>query len=273
MIMCRMSALAATAVILGLWATPGEAAIPDKTPPQTKAQPAPPQHRRATPDQRAQVARMEPLARAAFWAREIDADPTDADAGVALSQALRAMGRYEDAIAAAQKVLTTRPDAAEALLEVARGQLGRGQGFYAIEPARRAQTLNPRDWRAPSLLGVAFEQAGRPEEALAAHQHALALAPDNPAALTNLALYLATHGDPTQAETLMRRAAAKPDAGIAVRQNLALVLGLQGRLDEAEKLARQDLPPEAVASNMAYLRAATVPAAPQRSWDSVRVAQ
>ena len=60
---------------------------------------------------------------------------------------------------------------------------------------------------------------------------------------------------------------------LAVRQNLALVLGLQGRLDEAEKLARQDLPPEVVASNMAYLRTASGAGGGQRSWDSVRQSQ
>ena len=54
-----------------------------------------------------------------------------------------------------------------------------------------------------------------------------------------------------------------------IRQNLALVLGLQGRLAEAEKLARQDLPPEIVNNNMAYLRAAATPGT-ERSWTSVR---
>ena len=39
-----------------------------------------------------------------------------------------------------------------------------------------------------------------------------------------------------------------------IRQNLALVVGLQGRFDEATKLAQQDLPPEKVEENMAYLK-------------------
>jgi Flp pilus assembly protein TadD len=55
------------------------------------------------------------------------------------------------------------------------------------------------------------------------------------------------------------------------------VLGLQGRLAEAEALLRQDLPPEIVSNNLAYLKAASntaAPAAPAatstRSWQSVR---
>ena len=278
--MCRMSALAATALLAALVVAPAVQAAPTPAPRKSAAttdaaKVAPAPRRKATAEERAQVARLDPLARAAFWARETDADPNDADAEIGLSQALRAMGRYDDAIAAAQKALVAAPTNTEALLETARGQIGKGQGFYAIEPARQAQTINPRDWRPASLLGVAYAQAGRDEEALAAHRQAVALAPNNPAPLTNFALYCATHGDAAQAESLMRTAAAKPGAGITVRQNLALVLGLQGRFDEAEKIARADLPPEAVANNMAYLRAAAGPVTggAARSWDAVKTAQ
>lgn len=288
LVMCRMSALAATALAAVLaaqsaaalpWSKKPEAAKPE-TPALVAAAPkaaetaiAP---RKATAQERAQIGRLDPLARAAFWAREANMDAADTQAGVELSRALRAMGQYDDAIQAAQKVLVAHPDNVEALLEAARGQVGKGQGFYAIEPARRAQALAPRDWRAPSLLGVAYEQAQRNDEALAAHRQAVALAPENPSAVSNLAMHLAAIGQTREAETLLRQAASRPGAPIAVRQNLALVVGLQGRLDEAERLVRQDLPPEAVANNMAWLRAATSPvSAPgaARSWEGLRTAQ
>ncbi|MDP3855670.1 tetratricopeptide repeat protein [Phenylobacterium sp.] len=287
--MCRMSALAATAlapvlapilapILAGALlaaaapaaALPWSKAKPAAAAPAKAATPAPAAPRRkATPAERAAVARSEPLARAAFWARELDADGGDVEAGVQLSQALRSLQNYGDAVAAIQRTLAVSPDSVEALLELAKSHVGRGQGFYAIDPARRVQQLNPRDWRAPSLLGVAYEQAQRDEEALAAHRLALRLAPENPSVISNLALFQATHGQPAEAEALLRQAIARPGAPIAVRQNLALVLGLQGRLDEAEKLARQDLPPELVASNMAWLRAATSTAPAGRSWQDV----
>jgi len=269
--MCRMSTSAATAVALVLAAATPVLAKPAPKAPAASVE-AP---RRATPEERAMAQRLEPLGRAAFWARELDNDPSDESAGVALSQALRAMGKFDDAIEVAQRVLVARPTSVEGLLEMARAQIGRGQGFYAIDPARQAMALAPRDWRPASILGVAYEQADRPDEALAAHRQALALAPENPAVLTNLALFYANHGDAAQAEKMLRTAAARPDATVGIRQTLALVLGLQGRLDEAEKLARQDLPPEAVANNMAYLRAATgtASAAAERSWSAVRQAQ
>lgn len=280
--MCRMSALAATALAAVLaaagpanalpWSKKPEGKAPEVAAPARAEPPAP--SRRATPEERAQIARLDPLARAAFWAREANIDAKDTEAGVQLSQALRAMGSYDDALSASQRVLVLQPDNVEALLETARAHIGRAQGFYAIEPARRAHALAPRDWRAPSLLGVAYDQTSRPDEALAAHRQAVSLAPDNPAAVSNLALHLAGRGQAAEAESLLRQAAAKPGSTIAVRQNLAVVLGLQGRFDEAERLARQDLPPEAVSNNMAWLRAATGGGpGTVRSWDALKTVQ
>ena len=151
--MCRMSALAATALALCLTAGPVLAAKPDKAAAVNDAASAP---RKATPQERAQIKALDPLARAAFWTREANADPADAEAGLQLSQALRQMGNYSDAIVAAQKVAVAQPRNVEAKLEIARANIGRGQGFYAIEPAREAQAMAPRDWRIPSLLGSTF---------------------------------------------------------------------------------------------------------------------
>jgi Flp pilus assembly protein TadD len=83
-------------------------------------------------------------------------------------------------------------------------------------------------------------------------------------------MHLASTGDLPGAEKLLRQASALPTATIQVRQNLALVIGLQGRLDEAEKLARQDLPPESVDNNLAWLRAAVGQEGATRSWTAVK---
>ena len=238
-------------------AKPAEAARPAAAPVSPVATPASgPKEAKATAAQRAEARRFDPLAAAAFWGREFEVDPRDAEAGVALSQSLRALGRHRDAVATAQAVLVVDPQNLNALLESARGFIGMGQGFYAIEPARKAASLSPRDWRPQSLLGVAYEQAQREDEAMAAHRQAVALAPDEPAALSNFAMFQAARGDLPAAESLLRRASASPRATIQVRQNLTLVVGLQGRLPEAEQLARRDLPPEMVDSNMAWLKAA-----------------
>jgi Flp pilus assembly protein TadD len=271
--MCRKRALLAT--VLGsalLLAVSAHAA--DKPAPAAATtvalSPAPQAPRKASPTQRAEMARADPLTRAAFWSNELDQDGSDLEAGVGLSQALRALGRYDEAADAADRVLVAAPGDYDALMELARANVARGQGFYAIDPARKAAALRPRDWRPQSLLGVAYEQAKRDDEAVAAHRQAVALAPSEAAPLANLAMHMASSGDLPGAETLLRKAAAMPTSTIQVRQNLALVVGLQGRLDEAEKLARQDLPPESVDNNLAWLRAATGQASPTRSWDALK---
>lgn len=267
--MCRKRALLAT-VLAPLVLSAGVALAADKAPSAPVAAAAAAPSRIATPEQRAEARRLDPLARAAFWASQAEADGRDLEAGVALSQALRAMGRHAEAVEAVGRALIAHPDAPDALLEMARAQIERGQGFYAIEPARHAAALNPLDWRPQSLLGVAYEQAKRDDEALSAHRHAVALAPNEAAPRANLAMHLAGKGDLAGAEALLRVAVAQPSATLQIRQNLTLVVGLQGRLDEAEKLARQDLPPETVDNNLAWLRAATGQGSMTRSYDAMR---
>ncbi|MFO1013160.1 MAG: pilus assembly protein TadD [Caulobacteraceae bacterium] len=271
--MCRMTALAATVLCLAAFPVlAAEPAAAPATPQAPTTEAAPPTPQKAGPQQRAEADRMDALARAAFWANESDIDPRDVEASLKLSRALRELGRWDDAANSAQRILVYQPENVEALLEIAKARIGQNQGFYAIEPAQRAAELNSRDWRPVALLAIAFEQAERDDEALAAHQRALGLAPNNPTVLANLGLFYATHGDPAQGEALLRRAVSLPGSTAQMRQSLALVIGLQGRVDEAERLARQDLPPNVVANNMAYLRAAAQPVA-ARSWDSVRQPQ
>lgn len=275
--MCRMSLLAATALALGLaGATPAAAfsfrAKPQEAAPEPTAAPGAEGARKASAQERALAAGLDPLARAAFWAREVNLDPTDLEAGLGLARALRGLGQTNEAAAAVQRLAVLAPDNVEVLLELARAQLARGEGFYGVAPALQAQTLAPGDWRAPFLLAMAYEQAQRDPEALAAHRRAVQLAPNNPAVLSNLAMFQAARGQAGEAEALLRQAAALPGATAVTRQNLALILGLQGRMAEAEALARQDLPPQLVANNLAYLRSASQTGATGgsgRSWDSV----
>ena len=204
---------------------------------------------------------MDALSRSVFWASEQQADPTDAVAGVKLAQALRELGRYDQAAEAAQATLNMKPTDLDALLELGRAHIARGQAFYGVAPLEKARDLAPRDWRAYSLLGVAYEQVRRFDDARAAWNQALVLSPNNPDVLTNAATAALTQGDAPGAETLLRRAAAQPTASAKVRQNLALALGLQGKMGEAEQILRRELPPEQAEQNLRWLRARATPGA------------
>ncbi len=249
--LCVPPALAAPAPASAQATTPAPAAPAKSTAATPAAKP------KASPEVRAQAERLDPLSRAAFWASQVDADRKDAEAGIRLASALRALGRYDEAWAAAEAVLVLQPKNIDALLEQARVALAGGQGFYAVEPTRKALQIAPREWRAATLLAVALEQAQRPAEAMEAHRKAMQMAPDNAVVLSNAAMFFAAQGDRGQAETLLRKAAARPDATLQVRQNLALVLGLQGKLAEAEQIEREDLPPQMAQANLDYLKAAS----------------
>jgi len=277
--MCRKRVFAATALMLTplvlgapaafAWGSaPSQPSGTPATAAQTNAQAAPQSqsagkgNAKATAQERAAADRLEPLARAAFWASQVSADPKDGEAGVKLAASLRVLGRYQEAYDAAEHVSNVQPKNIEALLEMARVCICDQQGFFAVAPARKAMALAPKDWRAPSLLAVGLEQAGRIKEALAAHGQALALAPHNPVVLSNAAMFYAAQGDKAEAEALLRQAVAQPDASVQVRQNLALILGLEGKLAESEQIQRQDLPPQMAENNLAYLRAASSTAPP-----------
>lgn len=265
-------ALAADPTVAGPAAPKSVPTTAAATPPAPPRATAPERLHKALPAERQAAERLDPLARAAFWTREADIDPSDAEAGIRLSIALRQLARYDEADAAATKVIALHPDNLDAILEIARARISERQGFYAIQPLKQASRLAPKDWRPYSLLGVALEQSLRPAEALEAYDKALALSPENPAVLSNLAMFHAATGERAEAEALLRRAVARPDATIQVRQNLALIIGLEGKLDEAERLIREDLPPEVATANLAYLRsvqpgavAQGTPAPPARS--------
>jgi Flp pilus assembly protein TadD len=264
LIFALTASFGATAALAWPFGQPAPAATPTGSAPSaptpsTPAQAAAPP-KRATAQERAAADRLDPLSRSAFWSREYDRDPTDPVAGVELAVALRLLGRYEEAAATAARVLVLHPDNQSALLESARSYIEMDKGFYALDPLKKAQAAAPRDWTVYMLEGVAHEQNEQPDDARNAYLQALALSPNNPAVLSNLALWYAKRGDTGQAETLLRTAAAQPSATAQERQNLALVLGMEGRFTEAEHLMRQDLPPPVTDNNLAYLKAIAGPA-------------
>lgn len=250
--------------------TPAQPAAPPAAAP---ADPAAPHRQAATAEQRAQAARLDPLARAVFWANEVRIVPNDVGAFIQLARAQREMRRFEEAAASAQQALVLEPANRDAQVELARVYIARGQGFYAIAPLEQVRAARPSDWEAISLLGVALDQVSRTPEARQAWAQALALSPENPAVLTNMAMSLAAEGQSAEAEALLRRAVAQPGSTLQMRLNLALMIGLQGRVPEAEAMLRRDLPPEMVEQNLTWLRrtAATTPAPSSgRTWDALR---
>jgi len=247
--MSRTAAAAAT-ITLALWSLPS---APMAQTPASAAAQAAPARQAADASTRASYDRADALSRSVFWSQQQQINPMDPVAGVKTAQALRELGRFDQAAETAQGVLTVQPANLEAMLEVGRAHIARGQAFYGIAALEQARAAAPRDWRPLSLLGVAYQQVRRSDDAKVAWSEALRLSPDNPDVLTNAAIARMGEGDASSAEILLRRAAAQPGATLKVRQNLALSLGLQGKTAEAEQILRRDLPPEVADANLRWL--------------------
>ncbi len=274
--MSRTTARIATiALLLAGLSTPVLAGQVAPRPAQTPAPaPATTSRQPATTEVRAAYDRADALSRQIFWTDQFEIDPMDPIAGVKAAQALRELGRFDQAAEMAGKVLMVQPASVEAMLEAGRAHIARGQAFYGIAALEGARDARPGDWQAWSLLGAAYEQVRRPDDARAAWAQALAQSPENPAVLSNMAMSALTQGDSAGAESLLRRAVAQPGASLKVRLNLAMVLGLTGNMAEAEQILRRALPPEAADRNMAWLRERAggtgVGADQARTWGSLQ---
>lgn len=127
-------------------------------------------------------------------------------------------GRYRDALRAYERVIES-PDA-DTSLRARKGRLRSAVRVAEFGLARRdadaLQTLAPNDPEALTLQGDALWSAGLFDEADAAYQKALALAPGSSRARYGAARSLATHGRVEEAvkEALAAAAAAPRDAEI-----------------------------------------------------------
>jgi Flp pilus assembly protein TadD len=182
------------------------------------------------------------------------AKPTDAAAAIAYARALRASAAKKEALAMLDKVAHARPNDRA---------LTRDRGLLALElgDAKKAEqllghVLDPKapDWRVHSALGAALAAAGKQQEAQIQFARALALAPDHPSILNNLALSYALDGKADEAERLLRKADKGTGVAPQVRQNLALVLGLSGKYDDAKRVAAASLPEATASANVGYLK-------------------
>jgi Flp pilus assembly protein TadD len=188
------------------------------------------------------------------WAERYRATPADPDTAINYAQALRANGQRQQAVAVLEQTSLQNPKDMPLLGAYGRALADNGAYKQALEVLNRAHTPDQPDWRILSVQGAVLDQMGKHEDAQRYYATALRIVPDEPSVLSNLGLSYALSKDLIRAESTLRKAAAQSRVDGRVRQNLALVVGLQGRFQEAENIARADLPTEAAAANVAYLR-------------------
>ncbi len=182
------------------------------------------------------------------------ANPKDTEAALAYGKALRAAGQRTQAVAVLEQASLADPSNKTVLAVYGRALIDNGNFQEAFDILGRAHTPDDPDWRILSAQGSALDQLGRYEEARQYYTSALAIAPDEPAVLSNLGLSYVLSKDLAKAEEILHRASNRPDANPRVRQNLALVVGLRGRTAEAETIAKGGRSAEEAAADIAALK-------------------
>jgi Flp pilus assembly protein TadD len=182
------------------------------------------------------------------------ANPEDPVAALAHARQLRTGNAKQEAMAVLDRAAAAKP--ADRPLQFERGLLALelGDAAKAEKLLRQAHDAKAPDWRLHSALGAALASRGKQQDAQLEFAKALALAPDQPSVLNNLALSYALDGKTAEAEQLLRKAQRNAGRGPQVQENLALVLGLRGRYDESRSAGQAAMPAAKAEQNVAYLR-------------------
>ena len=129
-----------------------------------------------------------------------------------LSDALRGLGRLEEAAAACRYAIHVQPAFAEAYSNLGLALKGQGKLDEAVAACREAIRLKPTLAVAHYNLGNALRESGQVEEAMAAYRQALRIEPGSPQAHYNLATGFVERGNCDEAVAAFREAIRlKPD--------------------------------------------------------------
>lgn len=190
-----------------------------------------------------------------YWGLEYSKKPSDLKSALNYARNLRALGERQKALTVLQHAASFHDGDKELAGEYGRLALDLDQVNVAARMLELADDPAKPDWKVISARGTVLAKQGQYKEAVPYYERALALSPNQPSVLNNLAMAHAMGGDPKQAENLLRLASANPNVdGAKMKQNLALVLGLQGRYDEAKSVTAGSPTAVAGAQNVDMMR-------------------
>ncbi len=198
-----------------------------------------------------------------YWGQEYAKKPSDLKAALSYGRNLKALGERQKALTVFQQASLLHDGDAELASEYGRLALDLDQVNIASRMLQLADNPTKPDWRVISARGTVFAKQGKFKDAIPFYEKALALSPNQPSVLNNLAMAQAMTGDAKSAEGLLRQASATDGSSPKVQQNLALVLGLQGRSEEAKALTGTNLASDAQTANADYMKR-MVKAVPQK---------
>ena len=191
---------------------------------------------------------------AAELGKRYDRDPGEKGVSIEYARALRALTRYNEAVAVIQTAAIKAPKDFDVLGEYGKALADAGQLTQAKDVLAHAYTPDNPRWDIMSVQGTVADRLGDHATAMQFYHDALKIAPGEPSVLANMGLSLALARKLPEAEQALRQAAASPKADARMRGDLALVLALEGKFGDAETVGRTDLSPDAARANVEAIR-------------------
>ncbi len=183
-----------------------------------------------------------------------EASPGAKSTSIEYARTLRALTRYNEAVAVMQTSAVKSPKDEDILGEYGKALADAGQLSQAKDVLTRAYTPDDPRWDVMSVQGAIADEMGDHAAAMRFYRDALKIAPGEPGILTNMGLSLALSGHLPEAESALRQAVASPKADARMRGDLALVLALEGKFAAAEKVNQTDLSSDAARANVEAIR-------------------
>ena len=186
--------------------------------------------------------------------KRYERNPGDKTASIEYARALRALTRYDEAVAVIQTAAIKAPKDFDVLGEYGKALADAGQLPQAKDVLSRAYTPDAPRWDVMSVQGTVADRLGDHAAAMQFYHDALKIAPGEPSVLTNMGLSLALAKKLPEAEDALKQAVASPKADARMRGDLALVLALEGKFGEAQTVGQADLSADAARANVEAIR-------------------
>jgi len=150
--------------------------------------------------------------------------PANSEARSGMAESWFRQGRYDEAIAAYQEIVSHGQPTARAYTNLGIALVGRNRDADAVDAFARAVELTPDDAGLRSNLGNSLASVGRLDAAAAEYRHAIALKAHEPSAYYGLGVVLRAQGRLHEAEEALRQAVRLDPANDDARASLAQVV-------------------------------------------------
>jgi tetratricopeptide (TPR) repeat protein len=162
-------------------------------------------------------------------------DPNNVEAHINLGYCYWRLGRMDEAVQENRLAIQLAPDDYRGHLNLVLLYRDTGRITEAVEAAQRLPDVAPPSERGKvwTLLGDLYQSAGRPDDAIAAYEQALQVAPDLVQVYSVLGSLYLQQNRPSDALRVFQQLAQVTPDDYVVHQQLALVYRDLGQLDQA----------------------------------------